>query len=212
MKKPHQIEDFDLAVHPKIHNSPDVMHRYLPLCLIIGLMVAFRAIGSALPESQPNFQPLGALFFCGALLAPGWRGFAIPTGIWAITYPLGIGPVSDVSIFLSTLLGLGATYVLGRALVARGIPALILGSIAAAALFHLITNGAAWIADPIYQKSLTGLWQSVWTGPSGSSLPSWVFLRNLTAANLLFTSIFACAQLKLPKLTLAAHNTLATNK
>jgi len=212
MKKPLQIEDFDLAVHPKIHNSPVVMHRYLPICLIIGLMVAFRAVGSAFADSLPNFQPLGALFFCGAMLAPGWRGFAIPAGIWAITYPLGIGPISDVSVFLSTLVGLSATYFLGRALVSRGLPVLLSGSIVAAVLFHLITNGFAWVADPIYQKSLTGLWQSLWTGPAGSTLPSWIFLRNLTAANLLFTGIFVCAQFKLPKLSISAHNALIINK
>ena len=67
------------------------MHRYLPLGLIVGLLIAFRILGSVLPESQPNFQPLVALFFCGALLAPGWRGLAIPFGIWAVTFPLGVG-------------------------------------------------------------------------------------------------------------------------
>lgn len=179
------------------------MHRYLPLGLIIGLLIAFRVLGSVLPESQPNFQPLAALFFCGALLAPGWRGFAIPFGIWAITYPLGIGPVSELSIFATTLLALVATFFLGKALSKQGLPVLLLGSLLAAGGFHLITNGAAWLGDPMYEKSLTGLWQSLWAGPLGSSLPSWVFLRNLAAANLLFTGIFAGAQLRLPKPTLA---------
>ena len=67
------------------------MHRYLPLVFIVALLIGFRVLGSVLPENQPNFQPLAAVFFCGALLAPGWRGFALPLGIWAITYPLGIG-------------------------------------------------------------------------------------------------------------------------
>lgn len=174
------------------------MNRFLPLCLIVGLLVSFRVLGGALPDSQPNFQPLAALFFCGSLLAPGWRGLAIPLAIWAVTYPFGIGPVSDPAIFLTTLLALSAIYALGKSLSQRAFPVLLLGSLAAAVVFHLITNTAAWLGDPMYQKNLTGLWQSLWTGPVGSSLPSWLFLRNLAAANFLFTAIFAGAQLRIP--------------
>jgi hypothetical protein len=175
------------------------MKRYLPLCLLIGLMVLFRTLGSVMPETQPNFQPLVALFFCGALLAPGWLGFALPFGVWAITYPLGVGPVSDASIFLTTLFALSVMFFMGKAVSKSSIPTILIGSLVASLSFHLITNGIAWLADPMYQKSLTGLWQSLWTGPVGSTLPSWVFLRNLSAANLLFTSIFVCAQLRLPQ-------------
>lgn len=184
------------------------MKRHLPLCLIVGLLILFRVIGSLLPESQPNFQPLAALFFCGALLSPGWRGFAIPFGIWAITYPLGIGPVSDMSIFLTTLMAFTAMFFIGKVFANRGIPTLLAGSLAASVVFHLITNSAAWLGDPMYQKSLSGLWQSIWTGPSGSVIPSWIFLRNLVAANLLFTGIFACAQLRFPQVTLSRREPL----
>ena len=198
-QKPSLNSDFDLAALTKIHNPLPVMNRYLPLGLIIGLLIAFRILASILPPTQPNFQPLVALFFCGALMAKGWRGFVIPFGIWVVTYPFAQGPVWDFSIFLTTLIALSATFLLGKTLSHRGIPALLVGSVTAALLFHLFTNGAAWIAEPIYEKSLVGLWQSLWTGPPGSPLPSWVFLRNLAAANLLFTGIFAGAQLHLPK-------------
>jgi hypothetical protein len=181
------------------------MKRYLPLILIVALFITFRLIGGAMPDSQPNFQPLAALFFCGALLAPGWRGFAIPFGIWAITYPFAKGPVGDVSIILTTLLALVAMFFIGQAFAKTKLSVLLLGSVASALAFHLITNGIAWIGDPLYAKNLTGLWQSLWTGPAGSPLPSWVFLRNLGAANLLFTGIFACAQMKIPSFSLATR-------
>lgn len=184
------------------------MHRYLPLGLIVGLLIAFRVLGILLPENLPNFQPLAALFFCGALLAPGWRGFAIPFGIWAITYPFGIGPIYDFPIFITTLLALVAVFFLGQAISKRGLPTLLLGSVLSAVVFHLVTNGAAWLGDPMYAKSLTGLWQSLWSGPPGSSLPSWIFLRNLAAANLLFTGIFATAQLRLPQAKTCGAETL----
>lgn len=180
------------------------MHRYLPICLIVGLLIAFRAIGSAFPETLPNFQPLAALFFCGALLAPGWRGFAIPLGVWALTFPLGIGHTSSPALFLTTLLAITAVFFLGKSLSTRGIPTFLLGSLAAAVTFHLITNGAAWLGDPRYAKTLTGFWQSLWTGAPGDILPSWIFLRNLAAANLLFTGLFLAARLSLPKSTAVA--------
>ncbi|MBK1814874.1 hypothetical protein JIN84_04560 [Luteolibacter yonseiensis] len=180
------------------------MQRYLPLGLIVGLLIAFRLLGSALPESQPNFQPLAALFFCGAMLASGWRGFAIPFGIWAVTYFFAKGPVTDLPIFATTLLAYVAVFFMGKALSGQSFPKLLAGSLASAVIFHLITNGAAWIGDPMYEKSLTGLWQSLWTGPTGSTIPSWVFLRNFAAANVLFTAIFIGAQLRLPKPKVAA--------
>lgn len=184
------------------------MHRYLPLALIVGLLIAFRVVGSYLPESQPNFQPLVALFYCGALLAPGWRGFALPFGIWAITYPLGIGPISNLSLFATTLLGLAAIYFIGKSFAQSKIPLLLLGSVFAAVVFHLITNVAAWIGNPLYAQTLEGLWQSLWLGPPGAGLPSWVFLRNLAAANFIFTGIFAVAQLRLPKPALPVSHPL----
>lgn len=172
------------------------MHRYLPLVLIVGLLIAFRIVGSVFPNALPNFQPLAALFFCGALIAPGWRGLAIPLGIWAITYPFNMG---DIQIFTTTLIALGATFFLGKGFAKKGIPTLLIGSVAAAIVFHLITNTAAWLGDPMYEKSLAGFWQSVWTGPALSPFPSWIFLRNLAAANVIFTGIFALAQLRMPK-------------
>lgn len=186
------------------------MHRYIPLCLIVGLIIAFRVVGSMLPESQPNFQPLAALFFCGALLAPGWRGFAIPLGVWALTFPLGVGHTANPLDFASTSLALLTIFFIGKSLSKRNLPTLLLGSAASALAFHLITCGVAWITDPHYAKNLEGLYQSVWAGPIGSTIPSWVFLRNLAAANVIFTSIFAVAQMRLPEFSLPARDLLAT--
>jgi hypothetical protein len=190
------------------------MHRTLPLLLIIGLLIVFRALGAACPEAMPNFQPLAALFFCGALLANGWRGFAIPLGAWVISYPLpilfqGNSPVADPVFFITALLGFGVTFLIGRSLASRKLPALLLGSLAAALTFHLITNGAAWLFDPRYAKSLTGLAQSLWTGAPGAPFPSWVFLRNFASANLIFTGIFLSARICLPQLGRASSTAQA---
>lgn len=176
------------------------MNRYLPLCLIVALLLTFRVVGSFFPETLPNFSPLAAVFFCGALLAPGWRGFAIPLAVWAVTFPLGVGHTANPLDFATTSLALVVIFFLGKALSKKSFPTLLIGSALSAVTFHLITCGGAWITDPLYTKNLEGLYQSVWAGPAGSRIPSWIFLRNLTAANVLFSGIFLVAQMRLPKL------------
>lgn len=180
------------------------MTRLLPLALILALLAAFRLIGSAFPETLPNFQPLAALFFCGALMTQGWRGWAIPLAAWLITYPapaLIEGNAAHLSpaILLTAALAFAATFLIGKSLAAKPIAVLLGGSVAAALVFHLITNGAAWIGSPLYPKNPLGLWQSLWAGPTGSPIPSWIFLRNMTAANLLFTAVFLSARFALPR-------------
>lgn len=184
------------------------MKRFLPLVLVLLLLVTFRVLGSIFPEALPNFQPLAALFFCGACLLPGRRSWAIPIVAWMVTYPVpaiiqGNGGFLTPGVILITALAFTATWFIGKSLSGKSTGVLLAGSVAAALTFHLVTNGAAWIGSPLYAKNLTGLWQSLWTGPAGSGIPTWVFLRNMVAANLLFTTIFVSARFALPKISLA---------
>jgi len=176
------------------------MHtRWLPIVLVVALLVAFRVIGSVFSETMPNFQPLAALFFCGFLFAPGWRGFAWPAGIYFLTYPLpallqGRLDWFTPGVMLVSLFAFGAMFLLGFKLRPERAVSLLGGAVAAALVFHLITNAAAWIGSPMYPKNALGLWQSLWAGPVGSPIPSWVFLKNLVAANLLFTAVILIAR------------------
>ena len=70
----------------------------------------------------------------------------------------------------------------------------MLGGLVAALLFHLVTNTAVWLADPLYAKSGEGLWQALWSGRPTDAMPTWIFLRNLAGANLLFTALFLLAR------------------
>ena len=185
------------------------MNRLLPLGLILLLLVAFRILGSVFPESLPNFQPLAALFFCGACLFTGVRSWAIPLGAWLITYPIPAAIQGNAGwltpgVILVTAIAFIATWFIGKSLSGKHTGVLIAGSVGAALAFHLITNGAAWIGSPLYPKTGLGLWQSLWAGPTGSAIPNWVFLRNMVAANLLFTAIFVSARFALPKFSLAS--------
>lgn len=181
------------------------MNRLLPLALIVVLLIAFRIVGSMYPETIPNFQPLAALFFCGVFIAKGWRSWAIPLAAWLVTYPApalisGNTEWMGAPTLIGTALGFAATYFIGKSLMKRGLGTLLLGSIAAALAFHAITNGIAWAMSPMYPKNLTGIVQSLWTGPAASPIPSWVFLRNMAAANVLFTGIFLSARFAVPTL------------
>lgn len=190
------------------------MNRLLPTAMIVILLIAFRIIGSLFPETLPNFQPLAALFFCGALLAKDWRAWAIPLGAWALTYPApailqGNMKFLSVGVMIMTALAFAATFLIGKKLSGARFATLLVGSVAAALTFHLITNGAEWILSPLYPKSAAGLWQSLWTGPVGSTIPSWVFLQNMTCANLLFTTVFLSARFALPQTSLAKVQAVA---
>lgn len=186
------------------------MNRLLPLALIIALLIAFRILGSMYPESIPNFQPLAALFFCGVFIAKGWRSWAIPLAAWLLTYPApaliaGNTAWMGAPTLIGTAIGFAATYFIGKSLMQRGIGTLLLGSVAAALAFHAITNGIAWAMSPMYPKNFTGIIQSLWTGPTGSPIPSWVFLRNMAAANVLFSGIFLSARFAMPSLAKTAQ-------
>lgn len=179
------------------------MVRALPVLLIIGLLIAFRVIGSFFPEQLPNFQPLVAVFFCGAILSHSWRGFAIPSAVWLATYPLGIGHTPSFTTLAITWVSFGVIFLLGLQLVKKGVWAMLLGSVGAAIVFHLITctvawGSAVWMETSRYPMNMAGLWQSVWLGAPSDKIPSWVFLRNLTAANFLFTAVFLAGRLRMP--------------
>jgi len=172
--------------------------------MLTALVILFRVVGSLFPESFPNFQPLAALFFCGAIMAKGSRAWIAPLVAWIVSYPApalisGNTGYLGIETLVTTGLALTAVFFFGKSMTKNGIAATLAGSVVAALIFHLITNGVAWIGSPIYPKNLHGLVQSLWTGPVGSPIPSWVFLRNMTAANLLFTAIFLSARFALPR-------------
>lgn len=158
------------------------------------------------PESFPNFQPLGALFFCCAIMVKHSRAWIAPMIAWIVSYPApalieGNASFLGFETIIFTGLALAAVFFFGRKFIDSGMTATLAGSVIAALIFHVITNGAAWMLSPLYAKNLTGLIQSLWTGPEISPIPSWVFLRNMAASNLIFTSIFLSARFALPSIS-----------
>lgn len=173
---------------------------WFPALLLIVLLIAFRAVGAAFSHTLPNFQPLPALFLCSLVFLSGVRAWALPIGVWLVSNPLaswlqGYPPFTAGGGVVVAFLALLLTGLLALPLrrQQRALP--VLGAcLAAALLFHGITNTAVWLADPGYAKSLGGLGQALWSGRPTDPMPTWVFLRNLAAANLCFAALFLIAR------------------
>ncbi len=170
------------------------MKRVLPVVLLVLLLVGFRVLGAVWPLALPGFQPLAALFFCGAAcLGPRWLW--APALAWLGSYPLTnliLGYGIDWQLLLAVG-GFAMAVLIGWRMRGFGILALLGGSAVAALGFYLVTNTGAWLLLPDYPKSWSGFLQAQWTGAPHHVLPTWVFLRNGLLANLLFTALFLLA-------------------
>lgn len=174
---------------------------WIPALVLLVLLVAFRALGAMFPTDLPNFQPLPALMLCSLVFFRGAKAWALPIAGWLISNPIasmlqGYPPFSaggGTTLAFLTVLGIAA--LAAGPLRKNASPALLLGAgLITAILFHLVTNTFIWAADPSYAKTAEGLWQSLWTGRPIDGMPSWIFLRNLAGANLLFTALFLLAR------------------
>lgn len=177
------------------------MQRWFPAVLMIILLAGFRLLGSAMPETLPNFQPLPALLLCGVIFLNGGQRWLVPTIAWLVTDPL-TSLLQHRAILgwhhLEIALGLAATIAIAYRVRRSPTWTNLLGGAALSALaFYVVTNTVSFIVDPLYAKTLSGFAQAQWTGPLGYG-PTWPFLRNLLAANLLFTGLFSLACRSLP--------------
>lgn len=193
--------EFSLAARPEILQAP-AMHRWLPALLLTVLLAGFRVLGSAFPETLPNVQPLPALFLCSLVFLKGPQRWLLPLGVWLVTDPVA-SLLQDHPLLgwhhLGIFAGLAATA--GIAIYIRrfaNVPCTLIAAALAAIAFYFSANTLSFVADALYPKTLEGFIQAQWTGPVGFG-PTWIFLRNLLAANVLFTGLFLAARLSLPQ-------------
>jgi hypothetical protein len=168
--------------------------------VLLVLLVAFRCLSAAYSTELPSFSPLPAFFLCSIVFFRGKQAWFLPLAAWLLSNPIatliqGYNPIEQWAPVLTaflTLIGLGLLALPLRK--HATVPTMLGAGLVAALLFHFVTGVASWIAYPLYDKSLMGLYQSLWSGPIGAEIPSWAFLRNLAAANLLFTGLFLAAR------------------
>lgn len=175
-------------------------HPWIAGLFLLVLLIAFRVLGAAFTEQLPNFNPLPAVFLCSVIFFRGAKAWMIPLVAWMLSNPLatliqGYNPLEAPGAEITALLTVIGIGLVALPLRSKATPVTMIGaSIAGALLFHFVTGVGAWLTYPLYEKSLSGLYASLWTGPVGAVLPSWVFLRNLAAANVLFTGICLLAR------------------
>lgn len=166
------------------------------LSSLVLVLIGFRLITAM--SFLPNFSPLPALLLCSLIYFRGYQAWLLPLGAWLLTDPL-VSLIQGYPMVgghhLSLLLGLAGAIGIGLLLRHRATPLRVMGGTAAAAiLFYLLTNTVSFVLDPNYLKSAEGFLQAQWTGRPQDPMPTWVFLRNLLVANVLFTAGFLVAR------------------
>lgn len=175
---------------------------WISIAVLVALLIAFRCLGAAFSDELPNFSPLPALFLCCLACFRGSKAWLVPLGAWILTDPI-VSLLQGYPVLgwhhLGVAVGLAAAAGLGFALRGKYSTAGLLGgSLLAAVAFYFLTNTLAFTVSPLYPKTLEGFLQAQWTGPAGYG-PTWIFLRNLAGANLLFTGLFLLARAGLPE-------------
>jgi hypothetical protein len=171
------------------------MRRWLPSLLLVIMLVVFRLVGSSL--ELPNFSPLPAFVLCSLIVLRGTQQWMLPVLAWMVSNPLMNAiegfPMfgwSDGSILLGMIASIAVVpWAQRKASFLRTQAAVV----AAAVLFYFVTNAVSFLTMPeLYGRDFNGFVQAQWTGPVGM-MPTWIFLRNLVAANMIFTSVFMLA-------------------
>jgi len=162
--------------------------------LLIVVAALWRVAGAFVPGGAfSNFAPVMALALCGGLFLPR---------LWAWLMPAAALLVSDFVLDLHygvpflTWIGCGVyacyavTIVAGLGLRRNPRLPLVFGAaLLSTLLFYTVTNTVAWAADPGYAKTAAGWFQALTTGLPGYP-PTWTFLRNSAASDLLFTGLY----------------------
>jgi hypothetical protein len=166
---------------------------YLVVASLV-LLAVFRVVRAAALPELPNFFPVTALAFCGGFFLSGMSAWILPLAV-LFASDIALAMVMGYPVFGGGQLAAWGSLVLvvaiGRIAASRGGFSLVGcfgGLLGGGVVFYLITNTAAWLANPAYPRGLGGLWMSLTTGLPGYP-PTWMFFRNSVAADFLFTGL-----------------------
>jgi len=136
-----------------------------------------------------NFTPVLAVFlFCGAHFKGTWS-WGIPL-LCVLGSDIFLNPGYGISYFepfmIVTFLSYLLIWALGNKIGAKaGNTIWIFAALGSGIIFHLITCTFAWVVNPAYTKTLSGLFQSMIMGEPGFT-PSYLFLRNTLLSTVFF--------------------------
>jgi len=170
---------------------------HVALFLLLGCII-FRLLSSLFPEVMPNVSPLLAIAYVGGMYLPRRWGWLVGPAAMVITdlaflkiNYLTDGTGSMLSWF--TLFSLGLYALIGGfgILISehKSLTKIICGSLACSLLFYVAANTFSWWHDMGlsfgYAPTLAGWWQANTVGLAGY-VPTWHFLRNAMAGDLIF--------------------------
>ena len=168
-------------------------NRWLPF-----LFLALFALSRWPGLFPPNFSAATALAFCAGVYFAGATAWWLPLGTMLATdvalnvfyyhvAPLGSYLLLNYAIYAG-LIGLGKWF--GRR---AAFLKLLLGGLAGAVIFYLVTNTLSWLQDPAYAKTIAGWIQALTTGRLDVHPTTWEMFRNTLGSGGLFTALFAGA-------------------
>jgi hypothetical protein len=168
-------------------------NRWLPL-----VFLALFALSRWPGLFPPNFSAATALAFCAGVYFAGAPAWWLPLGTMLATdvalnvfyyhvAPLGSYLLLNYAIYAG-LIGLGKWF--GRR---AAFLKLLLGGLAGAVIFYLVTNTLSWLQDPAYTKTIAGWIQALTLGHPEIHPTTWEMFRNTLLSGGLFTALFAGA-------------------
>ena len=168
-------------------------NRWLPLIFVA--LFALSRIPGLLP---PNFSAVTALAFCAGVYFTGTMAWGLSLSVMLVTdvslnvfyyhtAPVGFYLLLNYLVY-AALIGLGRWF-------GRRAPflKLLLGGLAGAVIFYLVTNTLSWLQDPTYTKTIAGWIQALTTGRLDVHPTTWEMFRNTLLSGGLFTALFAGA-------------------
>ena len=184
-----------LVIPPLIrHHSP-----MFPALIVLVLAAAWRILSAYVTELG-NFSPIMALAFCAGVYIRDRRLWAVPFAALVLSdlylnhyyavrfhYEYSLGEELPRIACFSAGLGLGFLVRRKRTWIN-----LLSGTLGGSLLFYIVTNTAAFFADPFYLKTGAGWWQALTVGHPGFP-PTLFFFRNTLVSDLVFTAAFATA-------------------
>ena len=147
----------------------------------------------------PNFSVAYAFAFCAGVYFPGARAWWLPLGVMLVTDvalnvfyyhtpPFGFYLVLNYAVY-ALLIGLGKLF--GRK---SSFFKLVLGGLAGAVIFYLVTNTLSWLQDAAYAKTIAGWIQALTLGRPDWHPTTWEMFRNTLLSGGLFTALFVAAE------------------
>jgi hypothetical protein len=167
------------------------------LPIVLMLVFAITRWPGLWPDDLKNFSAAYALAFCAGVYFPHRLVWWLPLGtllstdmllnvLYYHTAPLNGYMLLNYPVY-AALIWLGRQHSPRMSWLR-----LVLGGLAGALLFYVVTNTASWIENPGYAKTLAGWIQALTTGIAGYP-PTWVFFKNTLLSGGLFTGLFAAS-------------------